>query len=64
MADAKLAVDDLTLGALARRFAVEVQREVNIRNGCFLAANDQEKVWKSAGAVAVKDLDTVRAYVD
>ena len=62
-AEAKPSEDYPTLGAIARQFAVDVQREINIRNGCFLAANDQEKAWKSAGAVAVKQLDTVKAYL-
>ena len=60
-AEAEPAQDDQTLGAIARQFALDVQREINIRNGCFIVISDQEKAWKSAGAVAVKDLDTVKA---
>lgn len=52
-----------TVGEIARRFAVDVQREINIRNGCFLAMTDQEKAWKAVGAVAVKKLDTLKAHL-
>ncbi len=64
VAEAKQAEDYPTIGGIARQFAIDVQREINVRNGCFLTLTDQEKAWKAIGAVAVKNLDTVRAYVD
>ena len=52
-----------SLGAIATQFAVAVQREINIRNGCFMAHTDKEKAWREIGAVAVGRLDTVKEYI-
>lgn len=50
------------ISEIARQFAIDVQREINIRNGNFLPATDQEKAWKAVGPVAVRYLDTVVTY--
>ena len=65
MTDAKVEKKtEQTLGAIATSFALAVQREINIRNGCFVPHTEQEKTWKDIGAVAVKNLDTVMEYID
>jgi hypothetical protein len=62
MTEVKPLYADAGLGMIATQFAVAVQREINIRNGCFVPHTDKERTWKTAGAVAVKNLDTVREY--
>ena len=53
-----------TIGETARRFAVDVQREINIRNGNFAPDGDREKKWRAVGPVHVRRLDTVALYFD